>query len=466
MQIDDITLIKSLGSGAFGEVFLTKKQGYPQEFATKKMSKEKIEKDNVRKYFNNEIHVLKYVKHPNIIKLQEIKHTMNSVYIVMEYCNGGGLSDNLNNYKKRYGHPFTQEIVQHIMKQIVSGIQYLHSNNIIHRDIKLDNILLHYRNEEDKKNLNLLGAQIKIIDFGFARFMEVGSLSQSVLGSPINMDPHILERMRKVRDKNSFGYDLKADIWSLGTICYEMLTGNLAFDASNFNELLSKISKGEYYFPTQLKLSKEAISFMNGMLQYDSKRRLNIDQLACHYFLRKNVHNFTTVDLSKIANKINDSKIVVNIKESVSFLGVIDDENELNINNLDPNEMVDNDKLRQVQSSRTNELLIKDDVKDYLTNDVDDITSQVSNANINNNKQVSNANINNNNNNNNANNDAENLPPIMRRASKMDIACLIESQFEILNKDFSVVEEVYLPIMPGIEPSIKIGIEELSEDIF
>ncbi|MBR4592991.1 MAG: protein kinase, partial [Bacteroidaceae bacterium] len=73
---------------------------------------------------------LRNVNHPNIIKLHEIKQTLNNFYLVFEFCNGGGLSNCLERYMKNNGKPFTQEIVQHIMKQIVSGIQYLHNNKI------------------------------------------------------------------------------------------------------------------------------------------------------------------------------------------------------------------------------------------------------------------------------------------------------------------------------------------------
>ena len=317
MIIEDLTLIKSVGKGSFGEVFLTSKKGTDQMFAVKKVSKSLVLQDKVKKYFNNEIYILKQVNHPNIIKLYEIKQTLNNFYLVFDLCNGGGLSNCLEKYMEQNKRPFTQEIAQSIIRQLVSGLQYLHHNKILHRDLKLDNVLIHFNTEEDKNNFNLLKAQVKIIDFGFARYLENDSLAQSVLGSPLYMDPQILLKMRKIDNNQNFGYDHKADIWSLGTICYEMLIGAPPFDATSYEELVSKIQKGDYKIPNNLKLSKEAISFINGMLQHNPQKRLNIDQLANHNFLMKNVKDFKELDLKRAGEKVDKDNLTINTKESI-----------------------------------------------------------------------------------------------------------------------------------------------------
>ena len=229
MFLDDYSLDKVLGKGAFGEVFLTSKKGTKQLFATKKIERELVEKDNTMKYLR-EITILRELDHPNIVKFVEIKKTKNHYYIIMEYCNGGDLEKTLEKYMKKHGKPFSQEIVQYFMRQIINAFKYIHGKKILHRDIKLENILLNYDSEEDRKNLNLMKATVKIIDFGFAAKIEKNGLKYTTLGSPINMDPIILNALKKRGKKTrKLGYDQKADIWSLGTLCYEMLFGKPLF---------------------------------------------------------------------------------------------------------------------------------------------------------------------------------------------------------------------------------------------
>ena len=144
MIIENLTLIKSIGKGAFGEVFLASKKDVAQKFAVKKVSRGLVYQDKVKKYFNNEIFILKNISHPNIIKLYDIKQTLNNFYLVFDLCNGGGLSNCLEEYMRENLMPFTEEITQHIMRQLVSAIQYLHNKRILHRDLKLDNILLNF----------------------------------------------------------------------------------------------------------------------------------------------------------------------------------------------------------------------------------------------------------------------------------------------------------------------------------
>ena len=223
-------------------LYLTSKKGSDQKFATKKLEREQIEKSEAMKYLKNEIIILQNLKHPNIVKFEDVKKTKKHFYIVMEYCNGGELSKALEKYMNKYGKPFSQEIVQHLMRQIIDAFKYIHGLKIIHRDIKLDNILLSFDSEEDKNNLNMMKANCKIIDFGFSCRISKSGLQYSTLGSPINMDPIILKKFNSGgRKSRQLGYDIKADVWSLGTICYELLIGKSAFDAEDMEELVSKI---------------------------------------------------------------------------------------------------------------------------------------------------------------------------------------------------------------------------------
>ena len=335
MIIDNFVLEKCLGRGAFGEVYLTSLKGdESKKFATKKLEREQIENSEAYKYLKNEIQILHKLNHPNIVKFDTIKKTKKHFYIVMEYCNGGDLSKALEKYQKIHGTPFTQEIVQHFMRQIISAFKYIHENKIIHRDIKLENILINFDSEKDKEDFNLMKANAKIIDFGFACFINKSGLLYSTLGSPINMDPIILKKLNSHSKKaRQLGYDQKADIWSLGTICYEMLIGKSAFDAQDMEELVEKVEDGTYSIPTNL--SKEVISFINGMLQYDSSKRLNSTQLADHPFLTKNVKDFQSIDMRKVSKKVDNKGLKINVKENKSIWAIFNAEDEKKLCNID-----------------------------------------------------------------------------------------------------------------------------------
>jgi serine/threonine protein kinase len=332
-QIEDLILHKCLGKGSFGEVFLSSKKGRNELFATKKMSRAQVDKPSLKKYFENEIKLLIYLRHPNIVKFEEIKKTKDYYYIVMEYINGGSLSDCLNKYKAKTGKAFPEEIVQYLMKQIVETIKFIHSKKVIHRDLKLDNIMVSFDNENDKNSLNMMKAKIKIIDFGFAIHLTKSLLAFSALGSPINMDPLILKKYSsKGKDINKLGYDFKADIWSLGTICYEMLIGQAVFNAETMNDLVRKVENGSYVIPTSV--SKEVVSFLNGMLQYNSENRLTSEELAMHPFLTKRIKEFTKIDTKRASKKIDNRGLNINVKANQTIWAIFNEEDEKKLVNI------------------------------------------------------------------------------------------------------------------------------------
>ena len=311
MKIENYDLETCLGKGAFGEVYLTSRKGDPKKYATKKLDREEIESGEGIKYLRNEIVILQYLNHPNIVKFQEVKKTKKHYYIIMEYCNGGELSKALEKYVNKYGKPFPEELVQHFMRQIISAFKYIHERKIIHRDVKLDNILLHFENEEDLKNFDLMKATVKIIDFGFACKISKTGLQYTVLGSPINMDPIILKKLNSSTKKTKqLGYSEKADIWSIGTICYEMVIGRPVYDAEDMDDLVEKVEDGSYKVPTSM--SHELVSFLNAMLQYNSENRLTASQLSRHDFIVKDVKDFKKIDLEKVAGKIKGDKLGIN----------------------------------------------------------------------------------------------------------------------------------------------------------
>jgi serine/threonine protein kinase len=356
---------KEIGKGAFSKVYLATKKDTGERYAIKRIDKSFVTDKRYKKYLNNEIFILNNIKHENVIKYEGMKSTMNYIYLIFEYCNGGDLQSCLSKYMDKYNKPFPEDIVQYIMKQIISGFVYLHGRQILHRDIKLENILVKFKSEEDKNNLDMLKTDIKITDFGFSRYLKGDILAKSVLGNPINMDPKILRKMARIENDSDFGYDQKADIWSLGTITYELLIGCPAFDATSYDELIQKIEKGNYRIPHDISLSKEAIAFLNGMMRYDPKTRLSIDELAKQFFLTKDISTFHYIHLRKSKLDLAQS-IVINAKEeknsNINNIWSFYDENS-DVSQIDPKDSIGDKSFIPHEYSKTK---IKDEPKDVV----------------------------------------------------------------------------------------------------
>ena len=351
MQVDNLILEKLIGKGSFGEVHLTKITGDSKLYATKVYDRERIENTEAFKYLTNEINIMHNLNHPNIVKFIQVKKTKKHYYIVMEYCNGGELEKALEKYQLKYGKPFSEEIVQHLMRQIISAFKYMHANQIMHRDIKLENILVNFESEKDKNDLNMLKATVKIIDFGFACKIGKNALTYTTIGNPMNMSPLILKKLTSHGKVRQLGYDMKADIWSLGAICYQMLIGKAAFDADDIDELVEKIEKGIYKVPTNL--SKEVVSFLNGMLQYEPQARLTAEQLYNHQFLQENIQNFHTIDLNQVSNRVKKNELEIDTKKNKSIWAIFNEDVENKLNKISPghlapiNEVPENNYIPQ-----------------------------------------------------------------------------------------------------------------------
>ena len=440
MLVGDLNLLKCLGKGAFGEVYLTTKQGSNIKYATKKIDKSVMKNPKSRQYLENEINILKEMDHPNIIKLIEVVNTTKYYYLVMEYCNGGDLSKCLAHYKNKNQKAFSEEVVQYLMRQIVSGICYLHKKNILHRDIKLENILVNFDNEKDAHERNMMKAKVKIIDFGFSRHLKKYELAYSILGNPINMDPGILKKLNKNDNNKDYGYDQKADIWGLGTICYEMLIGKCTFDSESMKELVNKVERGNYFLPSSL--SKEAISFLNGMIQYEPKKRLNAEQLLNHRFLKRPYSELTKINLKEAHNKIVGSNIKINSKNNQSIWEIFEQEEDSELDNIS-SDMIEMDinKESNESSERNN-------------ND----TTYSSKNKPDGHKKIEITHKGNENKGTDKNN--------KRIIDEKEINEQFSQAFDFMNNDFIYIEPQLIPFVPGDDPHLINKTFESSEDSF
>ena len=320
-----LELKQKIGKGSMGEVYLSNFQNSNEIYATKIIDKKREDYSKLLKYINIEISLLKQFKHDNIIHLVDLRQTTSTLYITMEYCNGGSLLHCLLKYMKLYKQPFSEEIVQYIMRQIVDGLKYIHKSYVIHRDIKLANILVKFDTLDDEKKLNMMKSHIKISDFGISIR---GKNAKTIIGSPEYMDPFILEKYKNREDlKTDEAYDQSVDIWSLGVVCYLMLIGKKLFNGRDLDNFCKNVEIGNYYLPTNL--SKEVISFINGMLQYNPKDRLNIDELSRHHFLTRDIRNFHKINLDLLGSQVKGQKISINTKDNKRIWDAFNEKEDL-----------------------------------------------------------------------------------------------------------------------------------------
>lgn len=199
--------------------------------------------------------MLRLNRHPNVVKLFETFETGRHILLVMELCAGGDL---LNYVRKR--KKLEEASAKYLFKQLIEGLGYLHSKNVLHRDIKLDNILL------DGKGM------VKIADFGVSKQVRTGEIMREQCGTPAYIAPEI------IRDRGYSGF--KADLWSAGVVLYAMLYGTVPFKANNMQDLHKLILAAKYNLKDEI--SESAKSLLRALLEPDPVKRLTIKQVLTH----------------------------------------------------------------------------------------------------------------------------------------------------------------------------------------
>ena len=324
----NIQFLNIIGKGRCGEVYLGKNIITKENYAIKKVPKNLINMDSNRCYFNNEIKSLKLLDHPNIIKYKGLYEDDINYYIFTEYCNGGSLDSAKQNYYNKYNKPLSEKIVKYFVLNILNGLVYMNKYNIIHRDIKGENILLHFDNEKDLITNNYLKAKVKIIDFGFSRFLRNNELAKSIIGSPLYMDPSILTTFISKRENIETGfYDKKVDIWSLGVLTYKLLLGNIPFNGDNLKELIDFINDKNFIFPMKegninqnIILSEEAILFIDKIINTEKNCRPTADTLVNDNWFKNNEDHNKNYFCLKTYEEIS---ILTNKKNFINFWKII-----------------------------------------------------------------------------------------------------------------------------------------------
>lgn len=202
-----------MGKGAFGKVNLAIHRLSAKFVALKSINKQFMTEEASKRKVMQEFNILSRTRHENIVRLYESFETPQHIVFVMEVCGGGDLLTYVRRRRK-----LKEEVACHLFRQVILGLQYCHSKNVLHRDIKLDNILLTSQ------------GTVKICDFGVSKLiLKPRELMFEQCGTPAYIAPEVFE------NKGYIGY--QSDVWSAGVVLYTMLYGAVPFKASNMQEL-------------------------------------------------------------------------------------------------------------------------------------------------------------------------------------------------------------------------------------
>ncbi|XP_067414927.1 calcium/calmodulin-dependent protein kinase type 1G [Emydura macquarii macquarii] len=255
--------MEALGSGAFSEVFLVKQRATGKLFALKCIKKSPIIRESS---LENEIAVLKKIKHDNIVTLEDIYESATHFYLVMQLVSGGELFDRILERGV-----YTEKDASVVIRQVLAAVKYLHENGIVHRDLKPEN-LLYLTPEENSK--------IMITDFGLSK-MEQNGIMSTACGTPGYVAPEVLAQKP---------YSKAVDCWSIGVITYILLCGYPPFYEETESKLFEKIKEGYYEFESPFwdDISESAKDFICHLLEKDPNERFTCEKALRHPWIAGN----------------------------------------------------------------------------------------------------------------------------------------------------------------------------------
>ena len=280
---------RQIGHGAFGKVNISLHVASGRLVAIKTFTKKNLKNKHAKNKIKHEIDMLSRLRHPFITQILDSFETEKHIFIVMEYICG----DLLGFIRKR--GKLSESVTKVIFKQIIEGLKYIHRKKIVHRDIKLDNILIDLTNT------------VKICDFGVSKKINKGDIMYDHCGTPAYIAPEIFK---------NHGYEGYAcDIWSAGVTLYYMLGGVQPFCAESIKDLEKIILDGKYEKLEDV--SDEANDLIEGMLQLDPKKRLTEDEILNHpWIVNINLSHRSKLNLFTDAEKILLSKFNVDYLSS------------------------------------------------------------------------------------------------------------------------------------------------------
>ena len=322
-KITDFTIIKELGAGSFGHVYLVTHKKTKANYAIKAIDKRNKTNIEEKPYFRREVEVMYKIHHPNVVKLFGHFEDNNYCYFIMEYIPIGNLFGIIPKDKKKR---ISSQIVASLMKNIISATYFLHNMNppIIHRDIKPENVLLAEK------------LTAKLTDFGWSNYIQEDEKRTTVCGTPIYLAPEIIKEQ---------GHDEKVDIWCIGVLLFELATGTVPFPGNDIETLESNILKLKIQWPKDINI--EAKNLISKILKLDPNARISLPEMLNHHFITKYFPNASEC-LIKPDESIKYKPFIISKDDPNNWDPVIH-ENKININiNINDN-IDDKDKKEKVQ---------------------------------------------------------------------------------------------------------------------
>ncbi|NXH20459.1 PLK4 kinase, partial [Bucco capensis] len=259
--LQDFKVGNLLGKGSFAGVYRAVSLKTGLEVAIKMIDKKAMHKVGMVQRVQNEVKIHCQLKHPSILELYNYFEDSNYVYLILEMCHNGEMSRYIKNRKK----PFSEEEARHFLRQITTGMLYLHSHGILHRDLTLSNVLL-------TSNMD-----VKIADFGLATQLKMPHEKHyTMCGTPNYISPEIATRSP---------HGLESDVWSLGCMFYTLLIGKPPFDTDTVKNTLNKVVLADYEVPAFL--SREAQDLIHRLLRKNPADRLSLSSVLDHPFMAR-----------------------------------------------------------------------------------------------------------------------------------------------------------------------------------
>lgn len=288
-----------LGEGVTGVVRLITHRDTGVQYACKVLDIGLIQTDAGLRQLRDEISIMTQLDHPNIVRIEEVYESINTIYIVQELCLGGDLFDRLDDQPDIH---YDEQQCSRVVKQIASATRYLHSKTVIHRDLKLENFLF---------STPASDSQLKMIDFGLSKHFDLGQVHHEKIGTPYTCAPEVLRG----------SYDEKSDIWSMGVITYLLLSGETPFGGCYENECMADVRQsilsGTFKFePDDIweGVSDLAKKFVTKLLNVDPTKRPTAKEVQRDEWIQVYAGKNGSSDKgNKLSPKIVDA--LVNFKE-------------------------------------------------------------------------------------------------------------------------------------------------------